>query len=233
MRNKQFLTLFLLISLIFLSQSSIVFAQPIITRTIDVQGLGVAPVEPNGAYFDIGLENVSTNLPEAYRNVRRQMGSVMDALIAIGVAPEDIRLTDLSISPQDRVDERQAANPSGEFFYRTTVLMRVTVRQIALLDAVVQTAVDVGANTVGNFFALYDDLSVFEQRARQAALNQAQFRAQELADAYGLAIKNPIDITERVITGISEVLLADATSGRFNVSVFLTVRYEVEPIIAP
>jgi uncharacterized protein YggE len=65
--------------------------------------------------------------------------------------------------------------------------------------------------------------------ARTEALANARLRAQAIADSYGLVLNSPITVEEQVVTGFSPNLLADATSGRFNVTVIVTVTFEVEP----
>lgn len=208
-------------------QVSAVWAQPIPLRTIEVEGVGIIPIEPNGAYMDVGLESVSTNLPESYREARQQLVEVTNSVVALGVAPEDVRLQAVTITPEDRVEDGSGTGPSGEFLFRTQITVRITVRQIALVDAVIQTAIDVGANTIGNLVALYDDLTTFENSARAAALANARLRAQSIAETYGLLLSTPVTIEERVTTGVSPLLVADATSGRFNVTVVVAVTFEV------
>jgi uncharacterized protein len=218
-----------LVVLTLLVSSSTALAQ-VLTRTIEVQGISVIPVEPNGIWLDIAIENLSTNLPEAYRGVRQQMTLVRDAIVELGVAPEDVRPFSIAIVPEDRIDQRLGPGPTGEFLYRATITSRLYVRQIALVDGVVQTAVDLGANTVSPFFFLYDDLTGFQAQARLAAMQDATARAQVIADFYGLSLRAPVSIQERLITGVSETILADASSGRFNVTVLMTVTFEVEPL---
>jgi hypothetical protein len=214
-----------------MSQVSAVWAQQIPVRTIEVQGIGVMPVEPNGAYLDVGLQSVSTNLPESYREAREQLTRITESVVALGVAAEDVRLQAVTITPEDRLDERAGAGPSGEFLFRTQIVVRITIRQFALVDAVIQTAIDVGANTVRDFVTLYDDLTTAEDAARTEALANARQRAQVIADSYGLVLSSPVTIEEQVTTGVSPTLRADATSGRFNVTVVVTATFEVQ--VAP
>lgn len=167
--------------------------------TITVVGYGTASGEPDVAYLELGVELVEENLSEAFNASATTMNAVIAALEAAGVAREDMQTTGVNIYPEDRYDSTGASTAR---VYRVRNTVRATVRDIFTVDQVISAGVDAGANTIYNLSYGIDDTAALEQAARVEAVANARERAQQLADALGMTVGEPVIVSEVVSGGI-------------------------------
>jgi uncharacterized protein YggE len=208
--------------------------------TITVSGVGSASGEPDIAYVQVGAERTDRDLGAAFNATAAAMRAVIDALTALGIAPEDIQTTSLNVYPQDRYG---SDGQIIERVFQVSNIIQVTVRDIAQIEAVVTTAVAQGANTVYNLSFGISDSAALEQQARQAAAADARARAEQLAAAFGVTLGRPLTISESVSSsspvlpyasgGMAMAALTDVRSqpisgGQLSVSVSVQVTFALE-----
>ena len=81
--------------------TSTVFASPIgeaSPRTVTVTGEGTVAAEPNIATVRIGVESVNRDIQEALAESRSKIGDIFDALVALGVAEQDMQTANYSFN---------------------------------------------------------------------------------------------------------------------------------------
>src|SRR5690606_5908676 len=116
-----------------------------------------------------------------------QTQELIQALQDFGIAANDIRTTNFSIWPMDRYDPGTGL-PTGEKTYAVDNTVYVTVRELARLGDLLDTAVQAGANTVNSVQFDVAEKDDALQQARADALEDARAQAQALAEAAGLTL---------------------------------------------
>lgn len=161
-------------------------AQPPL-RTISVSGIGLASLEPDIAYLNVGVHTEGATASEAVKENNAQTEKVIQALKDFGLDAKDIRTSNFSIWPQDRYDPSTGL-PSGEKTYVVDNTVYVTVRQLDKLGDLLDTVVTAGANTINSIQFDVADKGDALKTARADAVKDAAVRAQELADAAGVEL---------------------------------------------
>ncbi len=162
-------------------------------NTITVSGFGTAYGEPDVAYIELGVELVEADLAQAFASTAETMNAVIDALLGVGIAREDIQTTGVNIFPEDRYDQTGTATSR---VYRVRNTVRLTVRDISQVEQMISAGVNAGANTIYNLSFGIADTAALEQEARVQAVENARSRAEQLAGALGVNVGNAIIISE-------------------------------------
>ena len=172
-------------------------------NTISVTGTGSASGAPDVANMEIGVETFNADVSIAFTESNDKVTAVIDALVTLGVAPEDIRTSGLNIYLEryprpDMMSMTEEAISGGEIqpVYMVNNQLRVTVRDISLVAAVMNTAVENGANNIYGLNFGIDDTTSLETEARAEAALNAQTRAEELAALAGGQLGEVIIISE-------------------------------------
>jgi len=245
-------SLMLLISPLFLTQTGLIATpaqaqtQPAtddpLAQTITVEGEGTANIEPDTAEATIGVQIIDPSLSEATNAAQQRMEAVLAALQAQGIAQEDIQTTNFNIfverpfepppQPQDQPD--QAA--TEELIYHVNNDVRVIIRDLDNVGAILNAAIEAGANNIyGVNFTISDD-SEARAQARQEAIDNAAAQAQDLASLAGVQLGQVVRISE-IISGGGQPLpalradiggAAPIEPGQLEVRVQLEVVYAME-----
>ena len=156
-------------------------------RTLSVSGTGEALLAPDIAYVYVGVHTEDATAAEATAANTAQTEELIQALQDFGIDPKDIRTTNFSIYPMDRFDPATGL-PSGEKVYAVDNTVYVTVRDLAKLGDLLDTAVQAGANTVNSVQFDVEEKDEALKQARADAVKDAESQAQSLAQAAGLSL---------------------------------------------
>lgn len=210
-------------------------AEPV-TRTITVSGRGTAVMTPDIAYVNIGVRTENADAAEAVAENNTRSQAVIDALLGLGIAEQDIRTTNFSIFPQQDFD------PEGqprEVRYIVDNTVYVTVRDLETIGEVLNTAVEAGANSIyGIQFDVADKTEALSA-ARQQAVTDARTIAEELAEAAGVELGTVQTINQTVGTApppvyfdraVAESAAASVpiSAGEMQISVEVSVVYAIQ-----
>jgi uncharacterized protein len=161
--------------------------------TITVVGEGIVKVKPDVAQATVGVELSRPTVAEASAEVSDTMDDVMAALREQGIAEKDMQTTGFSVWSD------QAYNPDGtrgEMAYRVSNQVNVTIRDLDSVGAVLDAAMEAGANSIyGVTFSLEDKKSA-QSDARAEAVADATDKAEELAELTGLMLGNVVSVSE-------------------------------------
>lgn len=166
-------------------------------RTITVVGVGRASAAPDIARVTLGMDVVNAKLSTALTEVNKKTADIMAALEKAGVAKQDIRTAEFNVIPQ------QAYGPTGPgpiTGYRVINTVRVTVRDLEQAGAVLDAAVNAGANTIQGLTFTIEDIRPTEAEARKDAMADAKSKADALAVEAGAKVGQVLTISE-VISG--------------------------------
>lgn len=165
-----------------------------ITRTISVNGTGVVKLDPDTASISLGVVSNNESLETAQQEVAEALTAVSESLADAGIAAEDITTNSYSVYPVAEYD--RDGNYVGVERYEVSSGLTVVVRDIESVGTVLDGAVKAGANNVWGISFYVDDPSSAASQARQAAVEDARTKADELATAGGMVVVNVISITE-------------------------------------
>jgi uncharacterized protein YggE len=172
-------------------------ADPITTaseHTVTVSSSGVVSVAPDVADVAIGVMAQKPTVAAAQSAAATSMTSVIAAIKKTGVDPKDIVTVNISLNPVYDYGTN-GANPrlTGYQFANT---IRVTVRDISKVAAVVDDSMAAGATTVNGITFRVGDPKASQGQARGLAMAEAKAKADALAQAAGVSVKGVANITE-------------------------------------
>jgi len=156
-------------------------------RTLSVSGSGEALLAPDIAYIYVGVHTENPAAAEAVEENTTQTETLMQAIRDFGIDEKDIRTTNFSIYPMDRFDP-STGMPSGEKVYAVDNTVYVTVRDLTKLGALLDTAIQAGANNINSVQFDVAEKDEALKQARAEAVKDAEAQAQSLAQAAGLSL---------------------------------------------
>ena len=176
------------------AQDATVAPVQVLPRTITVVGEGQVKVEPDIARINIGVEVIRPTVREASDANEELLSGVLTALQAAGVAEDDIQTSGFTV-----FSERFGPNgqlPEDEVTYRVSNNVMVVVRDLANIGAILDAAIEAGANNIyGVEFAL-DNTDTVESEARGVAIADAKTKADELAALSGVGLGAVVSVSE-------------------------------------
>jgi uncharacterized protein len=171
---------------------------PATEHTVTVSGSGQVSVAPDVADVTVGVSITKPTVAEAQSAAATSMASVVAALKKDGVDTKDIVTVNLSLSP---VYDYNSSVPRlvGQQYTNT---VRVTVRDLGRVAAVVDDTVAAGATTIQGISFRLNDPKTVQGQARQLAMNDALAKATALTAAANVTVKGVASISETSTTPI-------------------------------
>jgi uncharacterized protein YggE len=161
---------------------------------ISVVGSGVVNARPDTALVDLGVEVVDTDARKAFSTNTTRMQAVTEVLKEMGIQEEDILTINYSMWIEQVYD--RDGQPTGENRYHVIHQVRVRVRDLDKTGALVQQALEAGANSVGGITFSVSDSAALQSEARDKALANAKAKAEQLASNLGVQLGAPRQVTE-------------------------------------
>jgi hypothetical protein len=162
-------------------------------RTLSVGGTGKTYLNPDIAYITIGVHTENPDVGKAVAANNTQAQKVANVLEENGIDPKDIQTTGFSIYPQQQYDQ------SGQVTGTTYVVdnqVYVTVRDLAKLGDLLDVVVKAGANSISGIQFDVENKDAATSQARDAAVKDAEAKAQELAKSAGVTLGELQSISE-------------------------------------
>lgn len=160
--------------------------------TITVPGTGTVQVEPDTAVVNLGVQATEPTGEAAMESVNTSAAALTEALIAAGIAENDIKTSGLSLYSTTGDDGTTITG------YNASLTINVTIDDIETVGATIDTAqqaAGAGFTIGGVSFSFADPESVLEQ-ARIDALANAKAKAEQFAAAAGVELGAVISIVE-------------------------------------
>lgn len=168
-------------------------------RTITVSGEGRVSARPDIAIVRIGVETEADSATAALDENSVRMSGVISATLDAGVSREDVQTEGLSLRP---VYEQPDPGPEGEegapelVGYRASNVVAVTVRDLDGLGTLLDAAVEAGGNTIQGIRFEISDNDELRSAAREAAMNDATAKAEQLTALAGAELGDVLTIEE-------------------------------------
>lgn len=150
--------------------------------SITVSGRGEVRVRPDIAQINVGVVTQSESAAEALRQNNEAMKKLLALLKQRGIAEKDIQTIDFSVTPQRQYD-RQQPMPPKIVGYQVTNQVRVIVRQLDSLGAILDAVVQEGANQINGIGFDVDNPERILDDARREAIRDAKRKAELYAEA--------------------------------------------------
>ena len=185
------------------------------TGGLSVSGEGVVSVKPDVAIVQLGVDITNPSVGEAQGIATQQMDAVLKKLKSLGIADKDIRTIQYSVQPQ--IDYQKNVLTG----YRVVNVVKVTVRQIDKLGAVLDQAVGSGATKVQGISFTIDDPSKLQAEARDKAIQDAKAKAEQMAKAAGVKLGKVTALSESggTVSPRYEMAMAPAAKGAADVPI--------------
>ncbi|MCC6381439.1 MAG: SIMPL domain-containing protein [Dehalococcoidia bacterium] len=208
------------------------------TTGVLVTGHGEVEAPPDTAVFDVGVEVHARTVAGAREGAAQAAEAVITSVKKNGVEDRDIKTTNLSINPEYNYP-RDGGQPTI-VGYVVSNIVEVRVRKLDNVSKVVDDAVAAGGDSTrlqGIRFEFADNTKLVQQ-AREAAMKDAQAKADQLAKLGGVSLGDPLSIQETQASQPPAALAAPAAAkdsafvtpiqpGTGKVSVDVQVRWGV------
>jgi uncharacterized protein len=193
--------------------------------------------KPDIANIGTGVTNLAPTAVEAMAQNAKQMTSVIERIKSLGIAPDDIQTSGISLSANYDYDQ-QTQKPVFRG-YQASNRVNIVLRKVENAGKVLDALVAAGATDInGPDFSLEDNSGALAQ-ARKAAVAKAAAQARDYAAMAGFSNVRLLEVNETVSSHApmpyarAEVQNADAAKvtpiepGLVSNAVTITVKYEM------
>lgn len=169
------------------------------TYLLSVEGNGSIMVAPDLGVIFLGVISENTKLAAAQEQNNEKMNKVISSLLKLGIKEKDIKTENYSVDPQyDFVDGKQVFRG-----YRVSNNLRITVQDMKSIGAVIDTAIENGANVVYNVNFSIADKDIYYKKALSLALINAVEKAKSIEKTLNVEVDlTPIKIVEESVGNI-------------------------------
>lgn len=174
-------------------------ANPAPTRTITVVGEGKVRVQPDLARVTFGAEVLRPSVKEALAENKKAIEAILTALQVQKIAEKDIQTTGFSINAERYGPDGPL--PDDQINYRVSNNVTVVIRDLENIGAVIDAAVEAGANNIYGIEFNVAQPSQFKSQVRQSAIADAKAKATELAQLTEVTIGKVVSVSEIVNNG--------------------------------
>ncbi|MBH5319926.1 SIMPL domain-containing protein [Paenibacillus sp. GSMTC-2017] len=160
---------------------------------IEVVGEGVVSVAPDRTLITLGAVKEGKDVKAIQSENSAIITGVIEALTGLGIPREQIQTVTYDIEPQYDYDSGRQVFRG----YKVTHLLQIHLNGVEGAGAVIDAAVESGANSITNISFASSHSAIAEQQALTAAVRHAGEKATTIADALGVALSAiPCDVKE-------------------------------------
>jgi len=159
--------------------------------TLSLTGTGTVSGSPDMAIITIGTVSEAEDAVAALEKNTASTTAFIDALKAAGIEGTDLQTSNFSVEPNIVYpSSKSSTRPNRPTIVGYTVRNMVTVRirDLKLIGNVLNEAVTLGANSISGPRFAVDEPAALEAEARRMAMTAALSKAQDYADAAGIAL---------------------------------------------
>jgi uncharacterized protein YggE len=160
-----------------------------IRRSINVSGRGEVKAEPDRALLTLGVESRKPKMEDARSEVAKTVDAVLKLTREMTIDPKFVRATRINIQPEYNWDNNsRERNLIGYFVTRQ---IEVDLRDLEKLGTLVERAVDLGVNQIGDPQLDSSRRHDLEREAMAKAVEDAHANAEAVAKAAGAHVGAP------------------------------------------
>lgn len=205
--------------------------------TFNVTGEGKVLMKPDVATLSIGISAQGNTVKAAQDQINAAINRVSEAIKKLGVDGKDIQTTNYNINPT--YDYQSGSQRITG--YSASTNLSIKVRNIDLVNQIIDAATANGANQVGGISFEVDDKSKVENEAREEAVETAKKKAESAAKIAGFRLgrivnysesfggePRPIPFRTSVGAPAAEQLETAVEPGSSEIRVVVTLSYEIQ-----
>jgi uncharacterized protein YggE len=202
-----------------------------------VVGTGTASADPEIARVTFGVELRGDDPVALVDEAAAKVDAAIAAAKGLGVADTDVQTVNYNLWVET-VTDPQTGTPTGEVVYHLTHQVRVTLRDLTQVGALLAAVIEAGANTISGVEFTVEDPGALVEEARQEALRDAQSKADRMVETLGAVLGPPV-LVEEISGGYPtsverasgaaapDVATPPVSPGSFSVSVSVQVVYRL------
>lgn len=174
------------------------------TNTIYVSGEGSVFAVPDTANFTVTVEETAKDVATAQTAATKKANDIIDYLKKEGIEDKDIQTTDYSVNPH--YEWNQAVCPAGSSYcppgrqtltgYDVSQTLSVKVRDTNKAGTLLSGVGSRGATNVSGLNFTVADQNLLEDQARGKAIQDAQAKAETLAQQLGVTLVRVVSFSE-------------------------------------
>ena len=196
-------------------------------KTIHVTGNAVVSLAADTATIQIGVNTRKESVREAQAENARIMAAVMDALHQSGIEDKDIVTSQFNVNSIYEYGMSSLGHETRTLYYDVQNNVSVTIHDLSMIGAVLDAAVEAGANTTyGISFSSTQENEAY-QKALTRAVEDAMQKAKVLAAAAGVELRDLVLINSsqtqsfyaRDAYGVSNVYAMEAKGADMGTSI--------------
>ncbi len=176
--------------------------------------------QPDIVHLQVGVETQKDTLQAAQDETSVKASAIVSGLVKSGVAEQDIRTSTYSVMPVTSTPDNQGSAAQAQaptvVGFRVTEIFDVTIRDMKKGGQIIDSLVSSGANHIYGLSFDFSDPAKLTEQAREAAMNDARTRAQQLARAGGVSLGDLLMVEESTgnVTPIRDTAGTVGTGGQ-------------------
>jgi len=162
------------------------------SRTISVTGQGRLTVKPDTATLSFGVTELKASPSEAYAALSASLNKISPAVKSMGLKDEQIQTSLFNLSAEYTWTQDKGQQLVG---YRATTTLTVTTQDLDKVAALIQAAVDAGANQLNGLSFSVKDTDKLLESALDLAVDDAKAKAERVANRLGAKVVRVMSIS--------------------------------------
>lgn len=167
------------------------------TDTFNVTGEGSVAIKPDIVLLNVGISAQGSTVKMAQDQINAVSAKVAEAIKKLGVDQKDIQTSNYNINPTYDYQAR-TQKITG---YTASTNLTIKVRNIDLVNQVIDQATANGANQIGSITFDVDDRTKAENDARVKAVADAKKKAESAAKIAGFRLGKMVNYSENFAGG--------------------------------
>jgi len=201
--------------------------------TLTVTGNGKAIAQANAVQLQIAVITEGNDVTAAQQENATIMNRVILSILSLNIPRENIQTAVYTVSPTyDYIEGKQVF--SG---FEVTNVISVKITDINQVGAVIDTAVQNGANRISSLQFSIENADYYYQQALSLALQNAQLKARTIANTMQLSLHSqPVEIIEESISSppilyktmamAEQAVSTPIEQGQLTISATVRVKYQ-------
>jgi len=204
--------------------AAVALASPVVAQDqarlpgrISIVGEGKAAAAPDTAIFDAGVVTIAETAQAALEQNTKSITALLAALKAAGIAGRDVATSGFAVQSRFVYSQPEPGRQPEQLKlegYEVRNSVTAKVRDLSKLGAILDVAVQHGANQIGAIGFEIQNKDALVDKARQDAIADAKRKAEKAAQAAGLKLGRVLSLSEIVQHGLPRPLAGDITSFR-------------------
>jgi uncharacterized protein len=199
MINRKLLAVLIALIMFALPTTRATLADEAAEPYVEVSGTGTASGQPDTAMISLTVLRLGKTARAALNANNDAMASVLSGLMAEGIAKADLQTSGFSMQPRyvypkpGKDGQRPAPVLTG---YAVSNQLSVRVRDLERVGILLDKAVSMGINKIGNIRFSIEDASALREQARIKAMQNATLKAATLTVAGNVSLGKILAIQE-------------------------------------